>query len=136
MNPQSSVTGLAGSWDPTQRHPVSHNQWLKGRGHSHPPTLLCPQGDSGGPLNCRNGDSWQVHGIVSFGSALGCNTVKKPTVFTRVSDYNSWIAQVSGGWQGPRPDPFPRDSEAPSLERWTDVLPDNRGNQPCLILLP
>ncbi|KAM6435541.1 chymotrypsin-C-like [Liasis olivaceus] len=48
-------------------------------------------GDSGGPLNCRSGSVWQVHGIVSFGSALGCNTAKKPTVFTRVSAYIPWI---------------------------------------------
>ncbi|XP_021486965.1 chymotrypsin-C [Meriones unguiculatus] len=49
-------------------------------------------GDSGGPLNCRAEDgSWQVHGIVSFGSGQGCNTLKKPVVFTRVSAYNDWI---------------------------------------------
>ncbi|XP_029012462.1 elastase 2 [Betta splendens] len=49
-------------------------------------------GDSGGPLNYRNPDgSWSVHGIVSFGSSLGCNYYKKPSVFTRVSDYTSWI---------------------------------------------
>ncbi|KAL8198569.1 UNVERIFIED_CONTAM: hypothetical protein K2H54_016557 [Gekko kuhli] len=50
-------------------------------------------GDSGGPLNCHNGNAWEVHGIVSFGSGLGCNTAKKPTVFTRVSAYNDWIAE-------------------------------------------
>ncbi|KAL2296562.1 hypothetical protein Nmel_015881 [Mimus melanotis] len=52
-------------------------------------------GDSGGPLNCQGADgSWQVHGIVSFGSSLGCNYYRKPSVFTRVSAYNSWIEQV------------------------------------------
>ncbi|XP_053307626.1 chymotrypsin-like elastase family member 2A [Spea bombifrons] len=50
-------------------------------------------GDSGGPLNCRNPDgAWEVHGVVSFGSSLGCNYYKKPSVFTRVSNYNSWIS--------------------------------------------
>ncbi|VTJ50634.1 Hypothetical predicted protein [Marmota monax] len=51
-------------------------------------------GDSGGPLNCRgeNG-AWEVHGIVSFGSGQGCNTLKKPTVYTRVSAYIDWINQ-------------------------------------------
>ncbi|NXF69210.1 CTRC protein, partial [Ciccaba nigrolineata] len=34
-------------------------------------------GDSGGPLNCQREGLWEVHGIVSFGSALGCNTAKK-----------------------------------------------------------
>ncbi|XP_059111890.1 chymotrypsin-C [Peromyscus eremicus] len=52
-------------------------------------------GDSGGPLNCQAEDgSWQVHGIVSFGSGQGCNTYKKPVVFTRVSAYNDWINEV------------------------------------------
>lgn len=53
------------------------------------------QGDSGGPLNCQaeNGN-WDVQGIVSFGSGLGCNTYKKPTVFTRVSAYIDWINEV------------------------------------------
>lgn len=54
------------------------------------------QGDSGGPLNCQNSDgSWAVHGIVSFGSSAGCNYPKKPSVFTRVSAYISWINNVS-----------------------------------------
>lgn len=57
--------------------------------------LLSSQGDSGGPLNCQGADGrWEVHGIVSFGSALGCNYYHKPSVFTRVSAYNSWIQQV------------------------------------------
>nr|XP_035965234.1 chymotrypsin-like elastase family member 3B isoform X3 [Halichoerus grypus] len=52
-------------------------------------------GDSGGPLNCPTEDgSWQVHGVTSFVSAFGCNTVKKPTVFTRVSAFNDWIEEV------------------------------------------
>ncbi|XP_025909397.1 chymotrypsin-like elastase family member 2A [Nothoprocta perdicaria] len=52
-------------------------------------------GDSGGPLNCQAADGrWEVHGIVSFGSSLGCNYYRKPSVFTRVSDFNSWIQQV------------------------------------------
>ncbi|NXG45279.1 CEL2A elastase, partial [Psilopogon haemacephalus] len=52
-------------------------------------------GDSGGPLNCQGADGkWEVRGIVSFGSSLGCNYYHKPSVFTRVSAYNSWIEQV------------------------------------------
>ncbi|XP_060115634.1 chymotrypsin-C-like [Heteronotia binoei] len=51
-------------------------------------------GDSGGPLNCQSANAWEVHGIVSFGSGLGCNTAKKPTVFTRVSAYIPWINEV------------------------------------------
>uniref|UniRef100_A0A286Y5W4 Chymotrypsin C n=2 Tax=Cavia porcellus TaxID=10141 RepID=A0A286Y5W4_CAVPO len=51
-------------------------------------------GDSGGPLNCQAENGvWQLQGIVSFGSSMGCNTVKKPAVFTRVSAYIDWINQ-------------------------------------------
>ncbi|KAG8585472.1 hypothetical protein GDO81_005041, partial [Engystomops pustulosus] len=48
-------------------------------------------GDSGGPLNCAVNGQYQVHGIVSFGSSLGCNYYQKPSVFTKVSSYTSWI---------------------------------------------
>ncbi|XP_030647118.1 chymotrypsin-like elastase family member 2A [Chanos chanos] len=52
-------------------------------------------GDSGGPLNCQNSQGvWEVHGIASFVSGLGCNYPKKPTVFTRVSAFNDWISKV------------------------------------------
>ncbi|KAM5248678.1 chymotrypsin-like elastase family member 3B [Ctenodactylus gundi] len=52
-------------------------------------------GDSGGPLNCPAGDgSWEVHGVTSFVSSLGCNTRKKPTVFTRVSAFINWIEET------------------------------------------
>ncbi|XP_058517012.1 chymotrypsin-like elastase family member 3B [Ochotona princeps] len=51
-------------------------------------------GDSGGPLNCPGVNcKWEVNGIVSFGSARGCNTEKKPSVFTRVSAYIDWIEE-------------------------------------------
>uniref|UniRef100_A0A8C5KEP8 pancreatic elastase II n=2 Tax=Jaculus jaculus TaxID=51337 RepID=A0A8C5KEP8_JACJA len=56
-------------------------------------------GDSGGPLNCQaSNGQWQVHGIVSFGSTLGCNYPRKPSVFTRVSNYISWINSVRASW--------------------------------------
>ncbi|XP_005988759.1 chymotrypsin-like elastase family member 2A [Latimeria chalumnae] len=51
-------------------------------------------GDSGGPLNCQTAlGTWEVHGVVSFGSIL-CKHKKKPTVFTRVSAYNSWLSET------------------------------------------
>uniref|UniRef100_A0A8C3PQQ7 Peptidase S1 domain-containing protein n=1 Tax=Calidris pygmaea TaxID=425635 RepID=A0A8C3PQQ7_9CHAR len=52
------------------------------------------QGDSGGPLHCMVNGQYQVHGVTSFVSGLGCNVARKPTVFTRVSAYNSWISSV------------------------------------------
>ncbi|KAM4700141.1 chymotrypsin-like elastase family member 1 [Discoglossus pictus] len=48
-------------------------------------------GDSGGPLNCDVNGVYQVHGVTSFVSSSGCNAYLKPTVFTRVSAYISWI---------------------------------------------
>ncbi|XP_062961787.1 proproteinase E-like [Cynocephalus volans] len=52
-------------------------------------------GDSGGPLNCPAEDgTWQVHGVTSFGSSLGCNTLRKPTVFTRISAFIDWIEEL------------------------------------------
>lgn len=63
-----------------------------------------PQGDSGGPLNCQNPDgSWDVHGMVSFGSGQGCNVLQKPTVFTQVSSYISWINTVRNIFTLPLP---------------------------------
>ncbi|XP_066509087.1 elastase-1-like [Hoplias malabaricus] len=51
-------------------------------------------GDSGGPLNCLVGNSYVVQGLVSFVSGTGCNTIYKPTVFTRVSAFIPWIQSV------------------------------------------
>uniref|UniRef100_A0A3B4XVM4 Proproteinase E-like n=1 Tax=Seriola lalandi dorsalis TaxID=1841481 RepID=A0A3B4XVM4_SERLL len=52
-------------------------------------------GDSGGPLNCRGGDGkWYVQGVTSFVSSRGCNTLMKPTVFTRTSSFTQWISDT------------------------------------------
>ncbi|XP_048038408.1 elastase-1-like [Megalobrama amblycephala] len=53
-------------------------------------------GDSGGPLNCQVSGQYVVHGVASFVSSLGCNANQKPTVFTRVSAYSSWISGIIG----------------------------------------
>ncbi|CAM4603009.1 chymotrypsin-like elastase family member 1 isoform X7 [Lepidochelys kempii] len=52
------------------------------------------QGDSGGPLNCLVNGNYYVCGVTSFVSSLGCNVYRKPTVFTRVSAYISWINSI------------------------------------------
>ncbi|XP_068614175.1 ovochymase-2-like [Brachionichthys hirsutus] len=51
------------------------------------------QGDSGGPFACSIPAStpWEVHGIVSF-VPRGCIRDKKPSVFTRVSAFSTWIS--------------------------------------------
>uniref|UniRef100_A0A6I8NTP6 Chymotrypsin like elastase 3B n=1 Tax=Ornithorhynchus anatinus TaxID=9258 RepID=A0A6I8NTP6_ORNAN len=52
-------------------------------------------GDSGGPLNCQGYDGrWYIQGIASFVSSRGCNTLKKPSVFTRDSAFVSWIEET------------------------------------------
>ena len=51
-------------------------------------------GDSGGPLNCLVSNRYVVTGIASFVSGYGCNTPKKPTVFTRVSAYIDWMDSI------------------------------------------
>uniref|UniRef100_A0A673ZA34 Peptidase S1 domain-containing protein n=1 Tax=Salmo trutta TaxID=8032 RepID=A0A673ZA34_SALTR len=62
--------------------------------HYQQPSLLCSN-DSGGPLNCLGKGQCQVHGVISFVSGFGCNTNCKPTIFTRVSAYISWMNGVS-----------------------------------------
>ncbi|XP_030385831.1 transmembrane protease serine 12 [Scaptodrosophila lebanonensis] len=53
------------------------------------------EGDSGGPLvyNWRNGS--YLIGVITFGSAAGCE-VGAPTVYTRVTAYLHWIRRETG----------------------------------------
>jgi len=69
-------------------------------------------GDSGGPLITKSNNSFQLLGIVSYGS--GCD-VKKPTVYTKVSHYYKWILDTyesllaqykKDGTTRPNPDSF------------------------------
>ncbi|KAG8235701.1 hypothetical protein J437_LFUL014045 [Ladona fulva] len=53
-------------------------------------------GDSGGPLYIQDKDGKPTQiGVVSFGSALGCEKGYHP-VFTRVTSYLKWISQKTG----------------------------------------
>ncbi|XP_067334276.1 transmembrane protease serine 9-like [Channa argus] len=50
------------------------------------------QGDSGGPMVSKQNSRWIQAGIVSFGK--GCAEPDIPGVYTRVSQYESWINSV------------------------------------------
>ncbi|XP_028454599.1 serine protease 33-like [Perca flavescens] len=57
------------------------------------------QGDSGGPLVSKQGSRWILGGIISFGN--GCAQPNTPGVYTRVSQYQSWInSQITSSQPG------------------------------------
>jgi hypothetical protein len=75
-------------------------------------------GDSGGPLVANESTSPKLIGLVSYGSAKGCD-VQKPTVYTRVSYYKSWIEK----------------SKSQMLEAWR-VKGIKVGSSPSIFSLP
>ena len=51
-------------------------------------------GDSGGPMMCQREDGkWLLLGITSNGD--GCGRAGRPGVYTKVSNYLKWIANVT-----------------------------------------
>ncbi|XP_044187008.1 transmembrane protease serine 9-like [Thunnus albacares] len=57
------------------------------------------QGDSGGPMVTKTGSVWVQAGIASHG--VGCAKPKFPTVYARVSEYQSWInSQITSDQPG------------------------------------
>lgn len=57
------------------------------------------QGDSGGPLVYQKDSAWYQTGVVSFGE--GCAEKDYFGVYTKVSNYGDWIAQVKSGEVSP-----------------------------------
>uniref|UniRef100_A0A8C0PBB3 Chymotrypsin-like elastase family member 1 n=1 Tax=Canis lupus familiaris TaxID=9615 RepID=A0A8C0PBB3_CANLF len=58
------------------------------------PTFSSCRCDSGGPLHCSVNGKYTVHGSDQLCVQPGCNVSRKPTVFTRVSAYITWINNV------------------------------------------
>ncbi|CAC5409322.1 Chymotrypsin-like elastase family member 2B,Prostasin,Transmembrane protease serine 3,Transmembrane protease serine 11F,Trypsin,Transmembrane protease serine 11E,Tryptase gamma,Transmembrane protease serine 9,Transmembrane protease serine 11D,Trypsin V-B,Tryptase delta,Cationic trypsin,Transmembrane protease serine 11G,Transmembrane protease serine 7,Cationic trypsin-3,Transmembrane protease serine 5,Polyserase-2,Tryptase,Transmembrane protease serine 11A,Tryptase alpha/beta-1,Plasminogen,Chymotrypsinogen len=67
---------------------ITENMFCAGKGGND----AC-NGDSGGPLVCKDSDGkWELSGITSFG--IGCGDPNSPGVYTKVSNYISWIHQT------------------------------------------
>ncbi|XP_029282301.1 ovochymase-1 isoform X2 [Cottoperca gobio] len=60
---------------------------------SHPAGSTSCMGDPGAPLLCRKHGAYFVFGVVTWGSRR-CDA-EKPAIFSRVSDYHTWITEVT-----------------------------------------
>ncbi|XP_064171976.1 testisin-like [Anguilla rostrata] len=80
------------------------------------------QGDSGGPMVNKQASVWVQSGIVSFGD--GCARPNTPGVYTRVSQYESWItSRVNGPTPGFVSLSLPGSAARPLLHFLLSLLP-------------
>merc|ERR1712121_585098 len=86
----------AGTNSASSRGRQSYGDVIKGNhicvGKKH--TSGSCSGDSGGPLVCKEGDSYTLAGVTSFG-LVTCST-SYPSVYSRISYFRDWIAENSG----------------------------------------
>ncbi|XP_061662307.1 ovochymase-1 [Syngnathoides biaculeatus] len=62
---------------------------------SHPVAGAACLGDSGAPLFCQKRGAYFLFGLLTWG-ARQCQP-DRPAVFTKVSDYHSWISEITDG---------------------------------------
>ncbi|XP_041636357.1 ovochymase-1 isoform X2 [Cheilinus undulatus] len=60
---------------------------------THPAGSTSCMGDQGAPLFCKKRGAYFLFGVVTWGSGR-CNA-DKPAIFSRVSDYHSWISELT-----------------------------------------
>ncbi|XP_029351535.1 chymotrypsinogen B-like [Echeneis naucrates] len=60
---------------------------------SNPASSSSCMGDAGAPLFCRKHGAYFLSGVLTWGGR-SCDA-DKPSVFTRISDYSSWITAVA-----------------------------------------
>lgn len=81
---------------------TSSNLCMKGAARVVYDNATC-QGDSGGPLYWESGSGYVQVGITSFGpETCGNPTVSANSIFTEVSDYDTWINAVLSGTELPK----------------------------------
>ena len=57
--------------------------------------IFFQQGDSGGPMVCLSDGVYKIQGITSWGDQ--CAAPRKPGVYTRVTQFLSWIESHTDG---------------------------------------
>ncbi|XP_036977682.1 ovochymase-1 [Acanthopagrus latus] len=101
------ATKATGDTDPDRLHHLGltlvnqttcRERWgegLLGDSHicSHPAGSTSCMGDFGAPLLCRKSGAYFLFGVVTWGSRR-CDP-DKPAIFSRISDYHSWITEVT-----------------------------------------